>query len=133
MRKCTRILAAILAVLSLGAVVATTYYKEQLPDFFYVKSGQDLQLQSDVVQLEKSVLEEKYQSASGPAGGYTAQAKLFGLFPIKEVKVNVMSQGKVIPCGMPFGIKMFTQGVMVVGMSDVTTASGKNARPSWQG
>ena len=31
----------------------------------------------------------------------------------------------LVPCGTPFGIKMFTNGVVVVGMSDIDSESGK--------
>ena len=31
----------------------------------------------------------------------------------------------LVPCGTPFGIKMFTDGVVVVGMSDIDSESGK--------
>ncbi len=31
----------------------------------------------------------------------------------------------LVPCGTPFGIKMFTNGVVVVGMSDIDSETGK--------
>lgn len=56
--------------------------------------------------------------------GLTATAKLFGVFPIKEVSVKVTDPPKVVVGGLPFGIKLYTDGVMVVGMADVATATG---------
>ncbi|MEG2144450.1 MAG: SpoIVB peptidase, partial [Oscillospiraceae bacterium] len=38
---------------------------------------------------------------------------------IKTANVNVVKRNKVVPSGAPFGIKMFTKGVMVVGLTDV--------------
>jgi stage IV sporulation protein B len=39
--------------------------------------------------------------------------------PIQPVQVQAVTQTTVIPGGIPFGIKMHTRGVMVVGMSDI--------------
>lgn len=63
-------------------------------------------------------------SAVSAGSSYQATLKLFGLFPLKNVKVKVVDQPLVIPCGVPFGIKMYTDGVLVVSMSDVDTAAG---------
>ena len=63
-------------------------------------------------------------SALSAGSTYQATLKLFGLFPLKDVKVKVVDQPLVIPCGVPFGIKMYTDGVLVVSMSDVDTATG---------
>lgn len=60
---------------------------------------------------------------------YRAQLRLAGLFPVKEVTVTVTDQRTVMVCGTPFGIKMYTDGVLVVGLSDVTTAAG-SANPA---
>lgn len=55
---------------------------------------------------------------------YRAQLTLAGLFPLKEVTVTVTEEKTVMVCGTPFGIKMYTDGVLVVGLSDVATAAG---------
>lgn len=47
--------------------------------------------------------------------------KLFGAIPVKEVKVASLKDLKVYPGGMPFGIKFFTNGVIVVGFDDEKT------------
>ncbi len=50
-------------------------------------------------------------------------AKLLGI-PLKDIKVNVLPQVKLIPCGDVFGVKFFTKGVIVVGMSDIESTEG---------
>jgi stage IV sporulation protein B len=55
---------------------------------------------------------------------YSAQLMLYNTIPIKTVTVNVVDSNSVVLCGMPFGIKMFTNGVVVVGMADVKTSVG---------
>lgn len=63
-------------------------------------------------------------SALQAGSSYTASLKLLGIFPVKDVTVSVVEPTMVVPSGHPFGIKMFTDGVLVVGMSDVDTAAG---------
>lgn len=58
-------------------------------------------------------------------GNYHFELKLFGIFPIKTMKVDVAPQTKVIPCGNVIGIKMHTDGLLVVGISFTDTNSGK--------
>lgn len=43
----------------------------------------------------------------------------FNLFPIKNVTVNVIPKTTVIPVGKAIGMKMYTEGVLVVGMSEI--------------
>lgn len=50
---------------------------------------------------------------------YNADLKLMNIIPLKSVNVQVVEETKVIPCGVPFGVKIFTDGVVVVGISDV--------------
>lgn len=48
-----------------------------------------------------------------------ALIKAYNILPIKQVDINTLDPIKVYPCGQPFGLKMFTKGVMVVGMGEV--------------
>jgi stage IV sporulation protein B len=50
-------------------------------------------------------------------------------FPIKSVSVSVVEMGSVVLGGIPFGIKLYADGVMVVSLSDVDSALG-NIRPA---
>lgn len=51
------------------------------------------------------------------------KARLLGI-PVKDIKVNVLPHVKVLPCGDVFGVKFFTKGVIVVGMSDIESTEG---------
>lgn len=55
--------------------------------------------------------------------------KLFGFIPVKTVTLNLKPEMKVIPGGKPVGIKLLTEGIIVVGFSDVETISGKEESP----
>lgn len=52
---------------------------------------------------------------------YSAIAMFANIIPIKDINIHFSNDIHVIPCGNPFGIKLFTQGVMIVAISDVQT------------
>lgn len=53
------------------------------------------------------------------------EARLLGILPIGNIDVNVYRDIKVCPGGMSFGVKISTDGVLIVGMSDINTPDGK--------
>lgn len=122
MKKFIKLTASFLFVLAIPFFCLTGIAIERLPDSFSVAEGTEFQLNTEIpVTLNPGV-----QEASSIKGGgeYQAQIKLFGMMPVKEVSVDVVEPSYVIPCGTPFGLRMFTNGVLVVGMSDVDTQQG---------
>ena len=69
---------------------------------------------------------EVYSSAGN---SYNVDLKLPYGVEIKQVQVQVVDREMVIPGGNPFGIKMFTEGVIVVGMSDIASG-GTSSKPA---
>lgn len=55
--------------------------------------------------------------------------KLFGVIPVKNEVVTERKTQTVLVSGEPFGIKLYTDGVIVVGVKDVTV-DGKTYNPS---
>ncbi len=56
-------------------------------------------------------------------GDYTVPVSLMGI-NLKNVSVSVYEDMRLIPGGMPFGIKFTTNGVLVVGIGEVETENG---------
>jgi stage IV sporulation protein B len=54
----------------------------------------------------------------------TASLKLFGVVPIKNITITDVGTPMLIPSGEPFGIKMLTDGVMVVDVNGFETEKG---------
>lgn len=54
---------------------------------------------------------------------------LFDAIPLKQVEVNVIKKTKVIPLGDAIGLKLYTKGVMVVGMSEVQGEDKNKYKP----
>lgn len=70
-------------------------------------------------------IEVEYNSNSGEE----AAARLFGLIKLKTMNINVAPPTRVRLGGTLFGVRMYSDGVMVVGLSDFTS-EGKNANPA---
>ena len=101
----------------------------QLPGQFSVFGNQPVTLGGylSVVDVEARTAVQNPSvrtAASTGSSHYQASAKLFGIFPLKEVAVQVTDPASVVIGGVPFGIKIYTDGVLVVGMTDVDTATG---------
>lgn len=58
-------------------------------------------------------------SVVAETGKIDLNLSLFNLFGVKDVTVNVIPKTTVIPMGKAIGMKMYTEGVLVVGMSEI--------------
>lgn len=65
----------------------------------------------------------KYITANDE-GKYDASVKLFGVIPVKSVSVNVSQAKRLVPSGEAIGIKLFTEGLLCVGVSELLDADG---------
>ena len=99
------------------------YIHSRIPDVLYFNSGQEVSIKSLPMVVFKSE-EKSERSVSAGGGPIEYQANLFGVFPVKSVAVSTTDEIYVDVSGEPFGIKMFCDGVMVVGFSDILTATG---------
>ncbi|MBQ7875378.1 MAG: SpoIVB peptidase, partial [Oscillospiraceae bacterium] len=106
-------------------MAAVFVFESILPDRFFVNSGDDVSFSSYKNFITISTDFEKAKTVfSSNENPDSASAKLMGIFPIKEVSVTVTDEKIVTVCGSPFGVKMFTDGVLVVGFSRIETESG---------
>jgi len=81
------------------------------------------------IQGEAAVLSSMDQSLTGHAsplqlhaeeeGSASLTVRLMGLFPLKTIPVSVEEEKILIPGGTPVGVAIRTQGVLVVGASDL--------------
>ena len=126
MKRCIHIICGGLTLACSLLMAAIVTLAGRMPEQFNVVEGSSLTLQGAVSVGAQRTAEGRSVSAATLAAGssYTASLKLFGLFPVKDVAVKVVDATSVVPCGTPFGIKMFTDCVLVVGMSAVDTPTG---------
>lgn len=67
---------------------------------------------------------------AGDTGEYSINVKLFGLFDFKTVTINVVDEQQLIPCGIPIGIYMKTEGLLVVNNGNVINSDGISVCPA---
>lgn len=66
---------------------------------------------------------------TGQTGNYRFLVKLFGIFNISTVDVNVVEQDFVYPCGFQIGLYLKTDGVLVVDTQNITDIYGNEVNP----
>lgn len=122
MRRFVRAAALCLDILLAAVMSAALSLQATLPDSYHAVAGEAISFDYPIriVYLEG-------QPAAASAGGSCLQAdlRLFGAVRLKTVEISVDERKTVLVSGVPFGIKMFTDGLMVVGMSDVPTEGGR--------
>ena len=82
---------------------------------------------SDEIHLQ---LNQPFSMYSGQEGVYRLDLKLFGLFSLKEIEVDVSDTKYAVPSGQPVGIYMKSDGLMVIGTGEVTTSGGEVLDPA---
>lgn len=122
-QRCAGVMSLAIAVMQ----ALTLYTQAVLPDYYYVAAGETLELHAPVPietsQTKNSMPAEVYAAAGNH---YSLNLTLPGGIPIKQVQVQVVDREMVIPGGNAFGIKMFTEGVIVVGLSDVSNGAARS-------
>lgn len=114
MKKLYQVFAGAVSLAMAAVMGVVTYYSTALPDHFYVAAGAAAEGISIGTALE---IQGEIQPISAENG--TASLTVLGGIAVKQVDVQFVDREMVIPCGYPFGIKMFTEGVVVVGLTDV--------------
>ena len=82
---------------------------------------------SDEIHLQ---LDQPFSLYSENEGTYHLNMKLFGLFSLKDIEVDVSDTKYAVPCGLPIGIYMKSDGLMVIGTGEVTTKNGDIIDPA---
>lgn len=61
---------------------------------------------------------------------YQMDLKLFGVLPYKNVDIEVIQDKMLIPSGLPIGIYVKTDGVLVVGIGEFESSEGDTISPA---
>lgn len=100
------------------------YLNSHLPSTFMVPEGQTLSLAQMpwLVPLQQTGATEAQATPAGSS--YNVTLSVLGKVPVKTVRALVVDRRSVTVCGTPFGIKMFSDGALVVAFSDIRTQNG---------
>ena len=109
---------------------------DAIPDSIILFKGEELNIRSLFgISLEKKNLEYGTILTSTESvekqeiGTKNLEVKLFNTFNVKDIDVSVIERTKVIPVGQVSGIKLFTSGVLVVGMSEIKGLDNVKYKP----
>lgn len=129
MRKTMNFVIAGTIGFSVSICTVILYYSSVLPDSYYVSDMKSLDLSAGfpITAVSNNIEADAVVMSGGSEDikqSDKAMLKLFGILPVKEVEVIEAETPMLIPGGMPFGIKIMTEGVMVVGMGEVNSSDG---------
>lgn len=143
--------AVLIAVFGIVTLTGLLYYyndtKNKIPDEIKIVKGKEQHL-SLLVPASGEILpvgnfsEEEVQSPipvslyrpvtfhSSRTGSYTLECRLFGMIPLKSVNLDVVEECLLIPVGMPIGIYVKADGILVLETGAVKGADGMNYEPA---
>ena len=106
-----------------------------IPNNIVIFEGEDIELKSllglklNVKNSESIQVSSNDENKIDTAGKATAKLSLFDNIPIKNIDIDVLPKTKVIPVGSMAGLKLYTSGVLVVGMSELEGIDNKKYKP----
>lgn len=106
-------------MITLGIGSATAYLT---PDEISVSPDSEISFCSFPISVKYDTADVSANISSGSMS--SAEIMLFGSVPIKQVNVNFTQRKTVTLGGEPFGIKLYTDGLVVAQTSDVPTNNG---------
>lgn len=124
MNRCYKLL----IVLFLMILLVYTCNVTLLPESVILLQGETLNLKTVYGLTVKNIQEEQniMQTSSNinknkvnDIGTLDVSLNLFGKISVKDMKVEVIPKTTVIPVGKAVGMKLYTEGVLVVGMSEI--------------
>jgi len=118
---------AFLSALCAAVFLAMYFLSSKLPTSYKVFDGQVISFDTGMpvtITYDNAKLVQSKEVESESNISYNVELKLFGVFPIRAATVDVIDEMYVSVLGKPFGIKIYSEGVMVVGMTDVDGADG---------
>ena len=135
--KKTKILLGIIAVILLITLVYTSNIIS-MPNSIVLFENENLKLNTifgiNIEKINNANLNNyrTIQTSTGSSKTNTQTTNLavnlFGL-KIKEISVNVIENTEVVPLGNIVGLKLYTSGVLVVGMSEISGKDSNKYRP----
>lgn len=126
----------LLLVFLLMVIYAYTLAIENIPNNIVIFEGENIalktlfgmEIKTDTETME-TVSNYNTNSISEKSGKATIQVSLFDNFSLKDVNVDILPRSKVIPVGNIAGVKLYTSGVLVVGMSEIEGIDNKKHKP----
>lgn len=135
--KKSKLILKIIIIILLLIMYAYVVYFQSIPDNIVIFEGEAvnlktmLGLKANLTEKDKVIetLSSNQTNVINDAGKKTVKLSLFENIFLKNVNVDVLPRTKVIPVGSVAGIKLYTSGVLVVGMSEIQGIDNKRYKP----
>jgi stage IV sporulation protein B len=126
-RKAIGLLAVYLCA---AALTALGWLYTSLPERIYVEAGDEVRLTRFSWLQPMAQYGAQNVASTRAVGSYTVTMGIGGLIPIKTIRTVVTERPTVTVCGTPFGVKMFSEGALIVGFTDISLENGGHANPA---
>lgn len=127
MKKFVKILSVFLFLLCSGIFASVYAMSVSVDQSYKLNRGEELTI--DTVMPVTAVYNGVKMSQSNDkhlvGDSFEVDLKIFGLIPFSTVNVEIVDDMYVSVLGNPFGMKIYTDGVLVIEATDVNTANGK--------
>ncbi len=136
--------------ISCVALLGFSYYyiDSSIPSVIHVRADKEQSLElgipakAEIVSVSEqgksnipkgAVTIDLSQPVTVKAGGleeYLMEVKLFGFLPFKQVGIEVIPDAELTPMGVPVGIYMKTDGILVIGVGEFLGQDGVSYSPA---
>ncbi len=102
------------------------FAQSYIPDDIMILNDQGISV-GKLFTIEKSDETKSVQetrSNTDTQESYNIDISLLNVIPVKKSTVHISQRHYVVPSGEIFGLKLYSNGVMIVGTTDVLTSSG---------
>ena len=145
-----RVCLCVMLLLAGAGLMGYGYYlvDSSIPSILHVRAGSEEALELDIPAKGEILNVSRQGQSNIPEGAVSVdlsrpvtmktgspdtlqmQVKLFGILPLKQVGIRVIEDQELIPVGVPIGIYVKTEGVLVVGTGEFRSAGGEKVSPA---
>lgn len=122
MIKSIRLIKNLIIAVTVITLFLMVYGFYTVPDEIYGISGENIRVNT-IYTVSSSDGTVKTDTAE-KEGRYNVSVNLFSKIPIKNSSLTVSDRHYVVPSGEIFGLRLFTEGVLIIRTEAVDTASG---------
>ena len=126
MKKGIKIIFAVFALVSSIIFTCICITADNLSESYKINKGEELIIDSVLpITAVYNGTKMSQSSLSNSVGEtFKVDLKIFGVIPFSTVNIEVVDEMYVSVLGNPFGMKIYTDGVLVIEISDVETEIG---------
>ena len=125
-RSLIKIFFFVLVIFCILIFSAVIYLNGNINNNFKIKKGESLNIASPlpVTAVYNGVKLSQVSGTKQIGEEFSVDIKAFGFIPVSKVSVEVVDELHVAVLGTPFGMKIYTKGVLITEISEVATENG---------